>query len=152
MATVIVVFGSTTGNTETLANSVEEGLKEGLVDVTVKNVTQTDVEELGSYDSIILGSSTWGLGELQDDFVPFYEKLAKVTLPGKKAAVFGPGDEESFPDNFCAAVDMLAERLTECGAAMVAAKLKIQTDTGSGVDELAEEKVKAWALAIAKSL
>ena len=152
MATAIVVFGSTTGNTETLAGGVEEGLKEGLVDVTVKNVTQTGVEELSSYDCIILGSSTWGLGELQDDFVPFHEKLAKVTLHGKKAAVFGPGDEESFPDNFCTAVDTLAERLTKCGAAIVAPKLKIQTDIGSGVDDAAEEEVKAWALALAKSL
>ncbi|MCD5416208.1 flavodoxin [Candidatus Bipolaricaulota bacterium] len=152
MATAIVVFGSTTGSTETLASSVEAGLKEGSVNVTVKNVTQTGVEELGSYDCIILGSSTWGLGDLQDDFFPFYEKLADVTLHGKKAAVFGPGDEESFPDNFCTAVDTLEERLTECGAVMAASKLKIHTATGAGVDEEAKEEVKAWALTLAKSL
>ncbi|MCI2424449.1 flavodoxin [Candidatus Acetothermia bacterium] len=152
MRTAIVVFGSTTGNTERLAGSVAEGLKEGAVKVTVKNVTQTKVEELGAYDCIILGSSTWGLGELQDDFVPFYEKLANVTLNGKKAAVFGTGDENTFPDNFCEAVDILAERLVKCGAVMITDKLKVQTDMGAGVDEQAEEGVKAWALTLAKSL
>jgi flavodoxin I len=152
MTTAIVVFGSTTGNTETLTSSVEKGLKEGSVDVTIKNVTQAKVEELNSYDCIIFGSSTWGLGELQDDFIPFYEKLATVTLQGKKAAVFGVGDEDSFPDNFCEAVDILAERLTKCGAVIVADKLKIQTDLGSGVDTEAEEKARVWALNLAKSL
>ena len=152
MAKAIVVFGSTTGNTETLAHSVAEGLKEGKVEPVVKNVTATGVEELADYDLILLGSSTWYDGELQDDFVPFHDKLTGVSLEGKKAAAFGPGDKEIYSDTFCAAVDILDEGLEKSGAKIVAKGLKIHTDTGTGVDEPAKEKAHAWALNIAKSV
>ena len=150
MAKAIIIFGSSTGNTETLAQSVSLGLKEDGVEVTVKNVTGASVEELADYDVVVLGASTWYDGELQDDFVSFYDKMANLSLAGKKAAVFGPGDKEGYPDFFCAAVDMLGKRLEECGADLVATSLKI--DAADDVDEAAKEGARAWALNIAKSL
>lgn len=126
MAKAILIFGSTTGNTEMLANSVEKGLKEGELEVVKKNVTDASVEELKDYDLILLGSSTWGDGELQDDFIDFYEKMKDIDLKGRKAAVFGPGD--SSYDQFCKAVDLLAAELKECGAQIISQPLKVDGD------------------------
>jgi len=92
MPRAIIVYGSTTGSTELLAGYVAKGMNEAGVDVTVLNVTDVDVEELLDYDIIFLGSSTWGEGELQDDFIGFYDDMEGLSLQGKKAAAFGPGD------------------------------------------------------------
>ncbi len=147
MANVILVFGSTTGNTEMLAEHVVAGLEEGMASVTVKNVTEASVDELADNDAILFGCSTWGEGDLQDDFVDFQEAMDGVSLEGKKAAVFGPGDSEGYTDSFCAAVDMLEETLKKCGAEIVAEGFKVD-----GVVEPAFEDAEAWGLKVAKAL
>ena len=45
--------------------------------------------------------------------------MANISLKGKKAAVFGPGDKENYSDTFCKAVDILENRLKEFGAEIV---------------------------------
>ncbi len=152
MLKAILIYGSTTGNTEDLAQSVASGLEEGGVEVAVKNVTAADVGELADYEVVVLGASTWGDGELQDDFVPFYDRMDNLSLAGKKAAAFGPGDKESFPDTFCAAVDMLEEKLEQCGAEISIGPLKIHTETGDEVDDAIRVEARKWALGMARSL
>ena len=148
MAKAIVIFASTTGNTETLAESVSSGLKEGGLEVTVKNVAEASADELAGYDLIVLGSSTWD--GLNEDFRDFYEKMAGLSLAGKKAAVFGPGDSENYPDTFCESVDILEKRLKECGANVVTESLKIDRPMGEEMDDAAREEAKNWALKLAE--
>ncbi|MCK5305977.1 MAG: flavodoxin [Candidatus Omnitrophica bacterium] len=145
MTKAIIVYGSTTGNTETLSKSVGEGLKDLGVEVLVKNAAQVTPEELKDYDGIILGCSTWGDGELQDDFVSFEEEMGKIRLDGKKAACFGPGD--SMYPQFCKAIDILEDKLKECGAEIIMDSLKIDGDVESEL-----EKVKDWGKEIAGKL
>ncbi len=147
MAKVIIVYGSTMGNTETLSKSVEEGLKGLGMDVLVKNVVETKPEELKNYDAIVLGCSTWGDGELQDDFIEFESKMNDLILTGKKAACFGPGDNEMYADTFCMAVDILEDRLKKCGAEIVVDSLKIDGDVEPGL-----EKAKEWGKQIGQML
>ena len=144
MAEAIVVYGSTTGNTETLSESVVAGLEKGGVEVTVKNVVEASVDELAGYDLIVLGCSTWGEGELQDDFFDLYDEMESVSLTGKKAAVFGSGDSDMYPDTFCEAVNLLEERLKTCGATLIADSLKIDGDVEPPLGD-----AEAWGLKIA---
>ncbi|MCD6093385.1 MAG: flavodoxin [Candidatus Omnitrophica bacterium] len=145
MAKAIIVFGSTMGNTGQLADAVEAGLKEKGIEVVKKNVSDASVEELKDYDLILLGSSTWGNGELQDDFVSFYEKMGEVNLEGKKSAAFGPGDS-TYPQ-FCKAVDLLEEKLKERGAQIVSESFKVDGDVSSKTDD-----AQNWAKNIASSV
>ena len=147
MAKVVLIFGSTTGNTEMLSEHVAAGLERGMAKVTVKNVTEASVDELVDYDAIVFGCSTWGEGDLQDDFVDFHEAMDGISLEGKKAAVFGPGDSEDYADSFCTAVDILEETLKKCGAEIVAESFKVD-----GEVEPALEDAEAWGLKVAKSL
>lgn len=147
MANVILVFGSTTGNTEMLAEHVAAGLEQGMASVTVKNVTEASVDELAENDAIVFGCSTWGEGDLQDDFVDFQEAMDGVSLEGKKAAVFGPGDSEEYADSFCVAVNMLEETLKKCGAEIVVEGFKVD-----GEVEPAFGDAEAWGLKVAKAL
>ena len=137
MTKVVLIYGSTTGNTEALSKSVEKGLKTSGLDVSLRNVTEVHPGELKNGEGIILGCSTWGEGELQDDFIPFEEEMKKIELKGKKAAVFGPGDS-SYP-LFCKAVDILEERLKECGAEIIVDSLKIDGD-----GDLHLKEAEAW--------
>jgi flavodoxin I len=147
MAKTILIYGSTTGNTEELSGRVAAGLKQGGAEVTVKDVANTGVDELASYDAIVFGCSTWGDGELQDDFIDFHADLDGVSLDGKKAAVFGPGDSDDYPDTFCDAVDLLEDALKKRGADIVAENLKIDGDV-----EPAFEDAEAWGTKVAGAL
>lgn len=151
MTKVILIYGSTTGNTEELTRHVAAGLKEGGMDVKVKNVTEAKTAELGAYDLIVLGCSTWYDGELQDDFVSFHEEMSGISLDGKKAAVFGPGNFDFYADTFCTAVDILEQRLLQCGAVMVKEGYKIDTP-GDALNDDINEDARQWALKLAESL
>lgn len=144
---VILVFGSTTDNTEMLSEHVAEGLERGMASVTVRNVTEASVDELADYDAIVFGCSTWGEGDLQDDFVDFDGAMDGMSLEGKKAAVFGPGDSEEYPDSFCKAVDIIEETLKKCGAEIVAEGFKVD-----GEVEPAFGDAEEWGFKVAKAL
>lgn len=69
MAKVILVFGSTTDNTEMLSEHVAAGLERGGAGVTVKNVTEASVDELvtegfkvdGEVEPAFDDAEAWGL-------------------------------------------------------------------------------------------
>ncbi len=147
MAKALIVFGSTTGNTEAVANQVGEFMSGKGVEVTVKNVTDVDVAELGGdYDVTLLGSSTWGDTEIefQEDFQEFFDdKIDSANLKGKKVAVFGCGDTSY--ELFCGAVDALEDKMKELGADNINS-LRIDGDPGdssSDIDDFAAEIVAA---------
>lgn len=73
---------------------------------------------------------------MQDDFVSFKDGMKEVKLNGKKAACFGPGDS-SYPQ-FCKAVDILEERLKECGGEIVLDSLKIDGEVEPRLEEAKE--------------
>ncbi len=149
MAKALIVYGSTTGNTEAVANQIGEVMSGKGVDVTVKNVTDVSVGELGGeYDVTLLGSSTWGDSEIefQEDFQEFFDdEIDKAELKDKKVAVFGCGDTSY--EFFCGAVDQLEEKMKSLGANIVNVSLKIDGDPGDVSGEIDE-----WAEEVASSL
>ncbi len=149
MKNTILIYGSTTGNTETLAGYVEAGMQKGGLEVTKEDVTEASIEGIVNNDLVVFGCSTWGEGELQDDFIDFYDEIErkKVDLSGKKVAVFGPGDSDMYPDTFCEAVNILTKRLKECGAELVTESYKVDGDV-----EDVKEEAEAWGLKVSKFL
>ena len=61
MADIKVIFGSSTGSTESAAHKIAAALNADCVNVA--NATADDFKA----STLILGTSTWGVGELQDD-------------------------------------------------------------------------------------
>lgn len=143
MSKVLIVYGSTTGNTEAVAEQISDILKDKGADVTMKNVVNAIVAELGNgYDLTVLGSSTWGDDdiEFQEDFEVFYEDLDKAELKDKKVAIFGCGD--SSYEHFCGAVDLLEEKVETLGGQIVGEPLRIDGDpeeSSSDIDDWAAE-------------
>jgi flavodoxin I len=102
MSKIGIFYGSSGGNTETVAKNIAKKL--GVGDGDVHDVAKAGASDLTQYDTLLFGSSTWGLGDLQDDWEGFIKTVAETDLSGKKVALFGCGDSQSYPDTFCNAV------------------------------------------------
>ena len=148
MANVLIVYGSTTGNTENVANKVAAVLKGAGNDVTVLDTGKAQAKGLcAGRDCVLFGCSTWGdeTIELQDDFVPLFDDFANIGVSGVKAAAFGCGD--SSYTYYCGAVDAINEKLGQLGAKIIAEGLKIDGDPDDAKDE-----IEAWASEVAEAL
>lgn len=106
-----VIFGSTTGNTEAVAQKIADAL--GGADVI--SVADASADELGKYEVLVFGTSTWGVGDLQDDWEDNIDILDNIDYSGKKVALFGLGDQESYSDTFVDGMKALKDKITAKG-------------------------------------
>jgi flavodoxin I len=107
-------FGSSSGTTEDVAQRIAKQL--GIAASDIYNVCDTPASAVDPYEVLILGTSTWGSGDLQDDWDSFLPKLKKVNLSGKSVAIFGTGDSSSFSDTFCDGIGLIYNGLKDTGA------------------------------------
>ncbi len=112
-----IFYGSSTGNTEALAKQIATKL--GVEATDLFDVAKVPAANAAGYDLLLLGSSTWGLGDLQDDWQDFIGQLKKVNLSGKKVGLFGCGDSASYPDTFCDAMALIRDELEGTGCTFV---------------------------------
>lgn len=94
---IAILYGSSLGNTQFVAQKIQRYFPDALL----ASVSDVKLEELSSFDLVILGTSTWGVGNMQDDFELFVTGLLKTNLAGKQFALFGLGDQNNYPDSFC---------------------------------------------------
>jgi flavodoxin I len=158
MATIGIFYGSSTGNAEAAAKIIQSRLESA----EVKSIASiSSMDELKEYDLLILGSSTWGLGDLQDDWEVQINNLKKLDLSGKKIAFFGTGDQASYPDTFVDAMGILYDAAAETNASLIGAwpvdgyehteSLAVRNGkfVGLALDEdnqadLTEERISGW--------
>lgn len=114
MKKIIVVYGSSTGTCESIAQTIG-----GKLGAEVIEVTDLTTEQLEGADNILLGTSTWGGGELQDDWFDGVSLVKEADLAGKKVAVFGCGDAASYSDTFCDGMKELYDAALAAGATIV---------------------------------
>ena len=134
MDKVHVIYGSTTGMTEAVAAKIANSLGAQVFNVNAADASAFDAELL------VLGSSTWGIGDLQDDWAAQLDAV-KSNFAGKKVAVFGLGDSQGFADSFCVAADTIANAAKDAGATLVGEVLKL--DETNEADQT-DGKIAAW--------
>lgn len=117
MKKIGIFYGSSTGNTQSVAEII--GRKLGVEKNNIISVDKAKGAQLLDYDVLLLGSSTWGIGDLQDDWESFISELKKQNLTGKEVGVFGTGDSSSYGDSFCDSIGIIAEAATGAGAKLV---------------------------------
>lgn len=116
MKKTLVVYGSSTGTCQGIAEKIGEKLGAEVVDVA--NLTD---DQVNGAENLVLGTSTWGAGELQDDWYDGVEKLKSLDLSGKTMALFGCGDCESYGDTFCGGMDEIYSAVKDKGVKLVGA-------------------------------
>jgi len=111
-----VYFDSQTGNTETCAGYV--GAASG---ADVEFIGDATEDSIKGQDCIIVGAPTWHTGEDEcrsgtawDEWL--YDTLPNLGLEGKKVAIFGCGDQQSYSDYYCDAAGELYDQFTKAGA------------------------------------
>ena len=164
MAKIGVFYGSTTGVTEEVANKISAKLD----NADVYNIAG-NLEKMNDYDVIIMGTSTWGYGDLQDDWQGVFDDMPSLNLSGKKVAYFGTGDQSSFSDTFIDGIGIIHEKIKDNGVILIG---ETETDgytfdgsrgvedgkfLGLAIDEvnqsdLTDERVEKWTEEIKKAL
>ena len=132
---VAVIYASTTGNTEAMANAINETLQTLGVEVVFGKADCADEVAVTGCDVILLGSPAMGDEVLEDTMEDFYAGI-EASLNGKKVGIFGSydwGDGQWLRD--------WKDRLTNAGAVSAAEPLMVHlTPEDSDI-----EQCKAWA-------
>lgn len=116
MSKIGIYYGSSTGTTQGIAEEIAKRLNVNSADV--HDVFKANADFSG-YDTVIFGSSTLGLGDLQDDWETFIDKVKGANLEGKKVALFGCGDSSSYSDTFCDAVGKIYNSIKNKGCQVI---------------------------------
>jgi flavodoxin I len=111
MNATIVIYGSSTGTCEAIAEKIASKL--GCEAVNVQDLTADIVT---NHQNLILGTSTWGAGELQDDWYDGLKTLQSSDLKGKTIAIFGCGDCATYSDTFVGGMGELYNGIKDSGA------------------------------------
>lgn len=120
MAMIGLFYGSTNGNTASVAQLIkQEFAAQANISVELFDIADFYLEEMLDFEYILLGIPTWDVGQLQRDWNAIIEEFDEIDLQGKKAALFGLGDQVGYPDTFGDALFFLADRLETSGAKLV---------------------------------
>lgn len=161
MAKIGLFFGTQTGNTESIAQMIQDALGGESV-VALHEVFSVESSDFEAYDRIIIGCPTWNIGELQSDWAGFFDELDNIDFSGKKVAYFGAGDQVGYADNFQDAIGILEEKISEQGGTTIgywsaegydfneSKALRDGKFCGLAIDEdnqpeLTSDRVRAWA-------
>lgn len=163
-----IFYGSSTGTCEDLANQIADKL--GVSSSDVHSASDLTADLANQYEALILGTSTWGDGELQDDWYDGVKALKEADLSGKVVALFGCGDSESYCDTYCDGIGLLYNELKDSGCTF--AGNHVSTDgydfsssiavvdgefVGLALDEVNQssetpERIDAWTAEVKKQL
>jgi len=111
MANIGIFYGSSTGATELVATKLQAIF--GTQKAEIHNVDESTSDDIKKYDYLIFGTPTWGMGDLQDDWGDFLEEILKTDLSKKKVALFGLGDQDTYPDSFVDGLGVMYDVLND---------------------------------------
>lgn len=164
---LLLVYGSSTGNTKNVADAIKEELGDAVDHV--KNITDIHPVDLAQFDKVIVGVPTWHIGEIQEDWGAVLPEMEALNFQGKKVAVFGLGDGKGYPETYVDAMAELVEKFEKKGAQLVGLwptegydfkKSKAIRDGKflglvidvENQDHLSDKRVKAWVSQLQKEL
>jgi flavodoxin I len=165
-----IFYGSTYGNTAAAAKLLQTEL-ERLPNVAVESfdIAFCDIAKMLEFDVVLLGCSTWYVGEVQDDWYDKARGLNALAWRGKPVGLFGSGDQMTYAETFQDALGIIGEQLERGGATLVgftpvlgykhvsSKAQRGQHFIGLALDDdneakLTEPRVKLWVAQLAKEL
>lgn len=125
MPEIGIYFGTDTGTTRLIAKKLARKLA-GLAARPV-NVNRTEVKAFLAYDTLILGTPTYGINQLPgkstniadgswEEFLPLIED---ADFSGKTIALYGLGDQEKYSDRFVDSMIFLYRFFEDRGARII---------------------------------
>jgi flavodoxin len=98
-----IYYDSSTGNTETCAGYIGAAVGGG---VSPNWIGDARADQMKEHEALIVGAPTWHTGADTERSGTEWDKWLYKTLPntdlaGKKVAIFGCGDQQSYSDYYC---------------------------------------------------
>lgn len=126
MSKIGIFFGTDTGTTRLVAKKIYKAIGDELADKP-KNINRTHPSELMEYDALILGTPSYGVGDLpgtnvgcvEANWAEFVPHLDGYDLSGKKIALFGLGHQERYASRFASSLMKLYQTFYGLGADIV---------------------------------
>ena len=120
-----IFFGTGSGTTRLIAKK----LARIIGDTASKplNVNRISVDDMLQYNSLILGTPSYGDGDLpgkttgvvDGSWEEFLPQLEGADLSGKRIAIYGLGNQDKYPDRFADSLFRLYDKLKELGAELI---------------------------------
>lgn len=122
-----IYFGTDTGRTRRIAKLIAQKL--GDIAAAPLNINRVSPDEFLAHEVLILGTPTYGDGELpglstglaQESWEEFLPRLQGQDMSGKTVALFGLGDQDKYSHEFVDALILLHAAVLACGARVVGA-------------------------------
>jgi flavodoxin I len=130
MSQIGIFFGTDSGTTRLVAKKIAKQIKtragEGVA-AKPANVNRAQPGDLLGYRALILGTPTYGEGVLpglangtdEAAWFEFLPALAGLDFTGTRIALYGLGDQETYPTHFCDAMMDLHRFFSDAGAELV---------------------------------
>lgn len=126
MQKIGMFFGTETGTTRLIAKKIYKLLGD---DVAAKpiNVNRITADDMLQYDALILGTPSYGVGDipglsagcLERNWEEFLAQLGSPDLSGKRIAMFGLGAQERYAERFASSLIALYNVFAGFGAEMI---------------------------------
>lgn len=171
MKKILVLYWPEKGNVEHCALKIKNALGNEASLKSLKGVNASDIQEA---DLVIAGSSTVGAETWKDasrdnEWSLFLVSEKSQLLKGKKVALFGLGDQVSYPNHFVDFMGILKKEFEQLGATLTGrwptagykfeASEAVEGDyfVGLALDEdwqseLTDERIKQWVEQLRKEL
>lgn len=161
-------YGTQTGTAGVTAEVIQQSLS-GVIS-EIKCIYSAKADELQECDFLVLGGSTWGDGELTDDWLDFWPQMDKIDFSGKKVALFALGDQTGYSYNFVSAMRLLYDKVKERGGEIIGDQVSkdgFEFDHSEALvdgafvglvldevnePEMSEPRIKLWSEAVLKAL
>src|SRR5690625_368145 len=112
--------GSTLGDTRDAAELIARQVsRETGVKLPIYDIAGLDLTLMLEFDLIIIGCSTWDIGQLEASWREQFDSFAQLDLKGKLIAFFGAGDQVFYDDTYQDAIGILADQAEVNGAHLI---------------------------------
>ncbi|WP_420750210.1 sulfite reductase subunit alpha [Rhodococcus sp. O3] len=124
-----ILYGSQTGNAESVAEDTAAAARSHGFAPTVCALDDVDLDRFATFGRVLIVTSTYGEGEMPDNAELFWEALSAESAPrleGMDFAVLALGDTGY--DGFCQAGKLIDMRLEQLGAQRIVPRVDCDVD------------------------
>ena len=145
MAQILILVGTETGNSQMVAECLEEDFQKAGHEVEIIDDGSTDAADIASREIVLVCTSTYGMGEFPMNFQAVYDSLddTKPDLSALRYGVIALGDQ-TYQDTFCDAGKNIDKLLRELGGQRIGERLEIDACTQPLPDDEAQKWAAEW--------